>query len=136
MQVTDIARTWIGTPFHHQARLKGVGVDCIGLIIGVARELGVVAPDFDIPAYPRIPDGTTLLEMADLHMTRVDDADMQEGDVIVIKFRKYPQHFGIVGQHVNGGWSIIHSDALEGRVLEVRLMFSTAMQHVATYRIV
>ena len=31
------ARTWVRTPYHHQARLKGVGVDCAGLVIGVAR---------------------------------------------------------------------------------------------------
>jgi cell wall-associated NlpC family hydrolase len=24
------ARTWLGTPWHHQASLKGVGCDCIG----------------------------------------------------------------------------------------------------------
>ena len=35
------ARTWIGTPFHHQARLKGKGCDCLGLIVGVVDELGL-----------------------------------------------------------------------------------------------
>jgi len=24
----DEARTWLGTPYHHQPRVKGVGVDC------------------------------------------------------------------------------------------------------------
>lgn len=33
------AKTWIGTPYHHQASLKGVGCDCIGLIRGILREL-------------------------------------------------------------------------------------------------
>jgi cell wall-associated NlpC family hydrolase len=33
------ARGWIGTPFHHQARLKGIGCDCLGLCVGVALEL-------------------------------------------------------------------------------------------------
>ena len=40
--VVTAAREWIDTPFHHQARLKGVGVDCVGLVIGVARELALV----------------------------------------------------------------------------------------------
>ena len=30
-QIVTQARTWIGTPFHHQARLKGKGCDCLGL---------------------------------------------------------------------------------------------------------
>ena len=34
------ARTWIGTPFHWEASVKGVGCDCKGLIAGVARECG------------------------------------------------------------------------------------------------
>ncbi|GJE17608.1 NlpC/P60 family protein [Methylobacterium marchantiae] len=32
------ARGWIGTPYRHQASLKGVGCDCLGLVRGVWRE--------------------------------------------------------------------------------------------------
>ena len=31
------ARSWLGTPWHHQASLKGVGCDCIGFVRGVAK---------------------------------------------------------------------------------------------------
>ena len=34
-----IARGWIGTPYHHQASVRGVGTDCLGLVRGVWREL-------------------------------------------------------------------------------------------------
>jgi NlpC/P60 family putative phage cell wall peptidase len=30
-------RTWIGTPYRHQASLKGIGCDCLGLVRGVWR---------------------------------------------------------------------------------------------------
>jgi len=33
------ARSWIGTPYRHQASLKGVGCDCLGLVRGVWRAL-------------------------------------------------------------------------------------------------
>lgn len=36
------ARTWLGTPFMHQQSAKGVGVDCVGVILGVGRELGML----------------------------------------------------------------------------------------------
>ena len=39
------ARTWLDTPFHHQASVKGAGCDCIGLIKGVGVTLGLV--DYD-----------------------------------------------------------------------------------------
>ena len=32
------ARTWLGTPWHHQASVKGVGCDCIGFVRGVAEK--------------------------------------------------------------------------------------------------
>ena len=37
-QIIQTARQWLDTPYHHQARVKGVGVDCIGLVIGVCWE--------------------------------------------------------------------------------------------------
>ena len=37
--VVAVARTWLGTPYHHQASLKGVGTDCLGLVRGVLCEL-------------------------------------------------------------------------------------------------
>ncbi len=43
--VMEIARSWVGTKFHHQGRRKNVGVDCIGLIVGVAQELGLNVED-------------------------------------------------------------------------------------------
>lgn len=40
-------KTWLGTPYHHQASVKGVGCDCLGLVRGVYR--GIVGPE---PARP------------------------------------------------------------------------------------
>lgn len=30
--IVAAARGWIGTPYLHQASLKGVGTDCLGLV--------------------------------------------------------------------------------------------------------
>jgi len=51
--IATLARSWVGTRYHHQAHKKGVGCDCIGLIIGVWEELfsGRVPKDFVLPAY-------------------------------------------------------------------------------------
>lgn len=38
------ARTWIGTPFHHAAAVKGVGADCAGFLHGVFGELMGLRP--------------------------------------------------------------------------------------------
>lgn len=137
-QVLQAARGWLGTPFHHQARLKGVGVDCIGLLIGVARELGIVPPDFDVPPYARTPDGLTLLAGADLHMHHLGlDVPLQPGQVIMLAFGGDPQHVGILGDYRHGGLSIIHaaSNAQPGRVIETRYMPSRTMRFVAAFEL-
>lgn len=38
------ALSWLGTPYHHHARLKGVGVDCAQLLCGVFEACGLVGP--------------------------------------------------------------------------------------------
>ena len=33
--IVRCARGWLGTPYHHQASMKSVGCDCLGLIRGL-----------------------------------------------------------------------------------------------------
>lgn len=62
------ARSWIGTPFAHQGRKKGQGVDCLGLLIGVAAALrlrgcdGKLLVSRDSLAYGHYPDEVALRE--------------------------------------------------------------------------
>src|SRR6266496_3157295 len=51
--VVKEAESWIGTPFHHAARVKGAGVDCLMLLAEVYERAGVVAP-IEPPFY--VPD--------------------------------------------------------------------------------
>ena len=51
-KVIAVARAWLGTPYHDQASLKGVGCDCLGLARGVWREVVGDEP-FIIPPYSR-----------------------------------------------------------------------------------
>ncbi len=50
--VIATARSWLGTPYHDQASLRGVGCDCLGLARGVWREVVGDEP-FSIPPYSR-----------------------------------------------------------------------------------
>lgn len=133
--IVTAARTWLGTPFHHQARLRGVGADCVGLVIGVARELALVAPGFDVTGYPRQPDGHSLTALASEHMDAIERDQMEPGDVVAVAFARDPQHVGVLGDYRHGGLSIIHSASIAGRVIETRLLFGPAMRFVAAYRL-
>lgn len=116
------ARTWLGTTWVHQHRSRD-GVDCAGLVICVARALGIVPADFDLNGYSRRPDGS-LIDICDAHMLRISQRDMQPGDVLVVAIERDPQHMGIVGDYRHGGLSLIHAASTPGKVIETRLMFA------------
>jgi NlpC/P60 family putative phage cell wall peptidase len=44
------ARSWIGTPYVHQASVKGAGTDCLGLLRGIWREVFGAEP-MGVPPY-------------------------------------------------------------------------------------
>lgn len=119
------ARAWISTPYQHQARIRGVGVDCIGLLIGVGRALQLVPADFDVTGYSRQPDPRLLMAQCAVHLTPIDVAAIQPGDVIVTRFEQDPTHFAIVADYYHGGLlSMIHAANRrdgKGGVIENRL---------------
>ncbi len=45
------ARAWIGTPYHHQADVRGAGVDCAMLLVRVFEHCGLIPPRVDPRPY-------------------------------------------------------------------------------------
>ena len=120
-RIVACARRWIGTPYHHQASLRGVGTDCLGLVRGVWRE--IYGSDAEAPpAYTRdwaeARQAETLLEAAARHLAQRAPADRPPGAVVVFRYRK-----GMPAKHVAilaGTEQFIH--AIEGApVAEVAL---------------
>jgi len=98
-RIVTAALSWRGTPYRHQASLKGVGCDCLGLLRGVWRE--VVGPEPEAPApYPMAVaalDGEErLLDAALRHLVPV--ATARPGDVLVFRWRDHlpARHCAIV----------------------------------------
>ncbi len=88
------ARSWIGTPYRHQASLKGVGCDCLGLVRGVWRAVHGAEPEI-APAYSRdwaeASGAETLAHAARRHLAEIDPADIAPGDVLLFRYRpRYP----------------------------------------------
>ena len=135
-EIVRVARTWIGTPFHHAQRKRGLGIDCAGLLVMVARECGLVAPDFDLPPYLARPDGRTMIEWCNKYMgDQVLEQHMRPGDAIVLVTDEYPQHLGVIADYHYGGLSLIHASNTTNppRVIESRLMFYRGQRFVAAY---
>ena len=90
------ARTWLGTPFQHQARLKGVGVDCAGVPVGIARALKL--PYADAQGYSRIPSQGQFRGVLAACLDVIDLADVQPGDLMSFAWRSEEQHIAVVSQ--------------------------------------
>ncbi len=145
--MVDEARLWIGTPFHHQGRVKGIGCDCIGLVLGVINAVGVRSrtldaagdpvpfTDFDETDYAPDPNGQRLKEKMDCHFTKVALSRIRAGDVLLFRIIHLPQHVGIVAPHPIGGLSLIHAYAPARRVVEERLSPSWMHRVIGAYRI-
>lgn len=95
--IVRLARAWIGTPYHHQASVRGVGADCLGLVRGVWRALYNVEPEI-VPSYSRdwaeATGEETLLDGARRQMISVAPEAAMPGDVLVFRLRP-----GMVAKH-------------------------------------
>jgi cell wall-associated NlpC family hydrolase len=90
-------KTWLGTRWHHNARVKGAGVDCGHYIIGSYVGAGLVA-DFEVGSYPIDwaihQEEERYLGWVEQYLDPVDVP--LPGDVVVYRFGKCYSHGGIV----------------------------------------
>ena len=112
--VMTVARRWIGTPYQHQASCEGAGVDCLGLVRGIWREVCGAEPAA-VPAYT--PDWSEtakderLLDAMGAYFHPVS-GEAQVGDVLVFRLRSVAKHLAVVS--VRG--EIIHAYSGRGVV--------------------
>lgn len=97
-RIIALARRWIGTPFHHQAAVCGVGCDCLGLVRGVWADMGHRGPRLSLTYDPhwcyRTGPNRMIMGLGE-HLTQIDVADAAHGDVIATSLR-----LGGPAQHV------------------------------------
>lgn len=99
-EIVRLARGWTGTPYRHQASLRGVGADCLGLVRGVWREALGAEPEALPPYAPHWAEaGATeaLAQAARRHLTEIEPAAFQPGDVLLFRWRQHlpARHAGI-----------------------------------------
>ena len=85
------ARSWIGTPYRHQASCKGAGCDCLGLIRGVWRALYGEEPE-KAPPYSQdwgdMNRNETLRDAARRHFETISLDEIMPGDVLLFRWRE------------------------------------------------
>ena len=88
-RIVTAARSWIGTPYRHQASLKGVGCDCLGLLRGVWREVMGREPELPPPYSPDWAEAgaDTLVAAARRYLVEIDRREIAPGDVLLFRWR-------------------------------------------------
>ena len=111
--IVEAARGWIGTPYQHQASVKGAGCDCLGLLRGVWRELQGAEPEIAPPYGPDWAEGSgaeTLRDALARHLAPVALACIAPGDAVLFRMARggAAKHCGIVANRA-GGLTLIHA---------------------------
>lgn len=131
-QAVKEALTWLGTPYHHQGRVKGVGVDCGTLICEVYEKVGLM--DYlDPRPYP--PDWH-MHQMGERYLDHIQnvcfeiEGPPEPGDIVLYKIGKCVSHGAIVVE-----WpQIIHSYLHQGVILQDGTKGSLAQRIAGFFR--
>lgn len=95
------ALNWLGTPYRHQGSRKGVGCDCLGLVLGVWREVYGREPEHPRPYaadWAEAGGQDLLLEAASRHCIEKAVDGITSGDLILFRWRPHlpAKHAGIL----------------------------------------
>lgn len=110
-----VARTWLNTPYHHNARVLGAGVDCAQLLCAVYERAGLI-PHIE-PRYPHDwhlhNDGERMLAHVLEYAAEIPLSDIEPGDILLFKFGRAFSHAAIV----TGANQMIHAVKRAGAVI-------------------
>ena len=91
------ALTWLKTPYHHEARVKGSGVDCGTLLLEVYEAVGLT-PHINVPHYAHDfhihRDQEWYKNYVDAHATPT--MEPKPGDITLYRFGRILSHGAIV----------------------------------------
>lgn len=112
------AFSWVDTPYHHQAKVKGVGVDCAQLVAGVAENVfpklkPINSPVYSIEWHMHNREEKMCQIIESFGCERIELEDKAPGDILTFKFGRVQSHMGIL---VNDG-QFIHARLDIGKVV-------------------
>jgi NlpC/P60 family putative phage cell wall peptidase len=134
--IVAMARDWIGTPYVHQASMKGAGCDCLGLIRGLWRELFGAEPG-KVPSYTQdwseVAQEERLWAAARAHLLEKPISARMDGDIALFRMKDgaVAKHLGVLSIR-DGVPTLIHAYSGHG-VVENALVGPWSRRIVAVF---
>jgi cell wall-associated NlpC family hydrolase len=132
-EVIDKAREYINVPVVHAGRNK-LGIDCVGLFVCVAQDLGLFEYD-NVNYSPTVVPERLIGEIERFGTKKEEFGGIEIGDVAVFSVGKYPHHVGLISKYDEQGFWFIHANISVGKVVEQRLDRSWLSNLYSLYRI-
>ena len=100
------ARRWIGTPWRAGQSKCGVSTDCVGLVIGICREMGW--NNLKVDNYKQTPEGDSLVREFRSRLKEKNIEDRQPADILLFRLgqEQHPGHVGFLADNNR----LIHAD--------------------------
>lgn len=106
--IQNEVRKLVGAPWVHQGRNPATGIDCIGVLVVTAKNLGLET--YDKTDYSREPVGNLLVSEVGKYFDEIQIKDAREGDVLILRTagKREPTHIAILtkGQRE---YNLVHS---------------------------
>jgi cell wall-associated NlpC family hydrolase len=129
--IVNAALSWNGTPYHHQAAVKGVGVDCAYFIGSVAEECKFIDKFYVAPysvEWHIHNEGEKMLEIVEgFGCKRI--AKPRAGDILAFQYGRSCSHLGIMLRNN----TFIHASLKHKRVIIEELRDDYLERHKFTY---
>lgn len=93
--VVQLARSYVDVKFTRSGRSRGKGIDCVGLLTLVGRDLGQEIDDMTNYNFEPNPDAflNTIRSQSDPAPMKA----IQRGMIVMLRQSIYPMHCGIIG---------------------------------------
>lgn len=105
--VVTEALTWVLTPYHHRARVKGAGVDCANMPAAVYEKVGLIPhinPEYS-PQWYMHRDEEIFLKYVTPYSREITESELDIGDFVLFKFGRTYSH----GSIYVGNNEIVHA---------------------------
>lgn len=113
--IVATARSYIGVRFARSGRDRNKGIDCVGLLTLVGRDLGLDIKD--ILNYNFEPKPDTFLEIIRSQSDPVPMNAYRPGNIVLLRQSIYPMHCGIIGRQPHG-LTVINANLHARKVIE------------------